>query len=67
MPRLFMLLLSISVATLAGIGVIIALTLGYYTTKAILLSAAIGAVGAVPISWLVAKRIQQTDPQDSLD
>ena len=67
MPRLFMLLLSISVGTLAGIGVIIALTLGYYDWKSILAAAAVGAVGAVPISWLVARRIQQTDPADSLD
>ena len=67
MPRLFMLLLSISVGTLGGIGVIIALTLGYYSWQPMLAAAAIGAVGAVPISWLVAKRIQATDPQDSLD
>lgn len=63
MPRLFMLVLSISVGTLAGIGVIIALTMGYYSWKPML----VGAVGAIPISWLVARRIQATDPQDSLD
>lgn len=67
MPRIFMLLLSISVGTLAGIGVIIALTMGYYSWKPMLVAAAIGAVGAIPISWLVARRIQATDPQDSLD
>ena len=67
MPRLFMLLLSISVGSLAGIGVIAALVMGYYTWQAILLAAAIGAVIAVPVTWVVAKRIQATDPADSLD
>ena len=67
MPRLFMLLLSISVATLAGIGVIIALVMGHYNWRAILIAAAIGAVAAVPVTWFAAKRIQESDPRDSLD
>lgn len=67
MPRLFMLLLSISVGTLAGIGVIVALTLGYYRWQPMLLAAAIGAVAAFPITWFVARRIQATDPADSVD
>lgn len=67
MPRLFMLLLSISVGTLAGIGVIVALVMGHYDWRAILIAAAIGAVIAVPLTWVVAKRIQATDPMDSLD
>ena len=41
--------------------------MGYYTWQAILLAAAIGAVIAVPVTWVVAKRIQATDPADSLD
>lgn len=67
MPRLFMLLLSISVGTLAGIGVIAALVMGYYDWRAILIAAGIGAVIALPATWLVAQRIQATDPTDSLD
>ena len=67
MSRLFMLLLSISVGTLAGIGVIVALVMGYYDWKAILVSAAIGAVIAVPVTWVVAKRIEASDPNDSLE
>lgn len=66
MPRLFMLLLSISVASVAGMGVIAALVMGYYTWKAIVLAAAIGAVIAVPVTFVVAKRIQDSDPRDSL-
>ena len=41
--------------------------MGYYSWKPMLVAATIGAVGAIPISWLVARRIQATDPQDSLD
>lgn len=67
MPRLFLLLLSISVATLAGIGVIAALVMGQYHWKPIVIAAAIGAALAFPISWGVARRIQASDPQDSLD
>ena len=67
MPRLFMLLLSISVGTLAGIGVIVALVMGHYDWRAILIAAGIGAVVAVPATWMIARRIQDTDPTDSLD
>ncbi|WP_299359119.1 hypothetical protein [uncultured Paracoccus sp.] len=66
MPRLFILLLSISVGTLAGMGVIVALVMGYYDWRAILLGAAIGAVLAIPVTWLVARRIQANDPKDSV-
>ena len=61
MSRLFLFLLSISVGTLAGIGVIIMLVLGYYDWRMMLLAAVIGAVGALPITWLIARRIHATD------
>lgn len=44
-------------STLAGAGVIAALTMGYVTAQAILLAAAIGFVAAFPVSWVVAKRL----------
>lgn len=62
MSRLFFLLLSVSVATLAGIGVIIALVMGHYTSNAVLIAALVGAVAAFPISWAVARRIEDSDP-----
>lgn len=67
MPRLFLLLLSISITTFAGIGVVIALVMGHYAWQPILLAAAIGAVLAVPLTWIAAKKIQANDPLDSLD
>jgi len=66
MSRLFMFLLMIAVPSLAGVGVIAMLTLGYYEWWPMLVAAVIGAVGAFPIAWLIARRIQATDPKDSL-
>ena len=67
MPRLVLFISLITVPTLAGIGVIIMLALGYYDSRAILLSAAVGALGGFPVSWLVARRLQQADPGKGRD
>lgn len=64
MSRLFMLLLSLSMGTLAGIGVIIVLVLGYVSAGAILGAALVGAVLAVPVTWLIARRMTQGDDYD---
>ena len=42
------------------------LPLGYYDWRAMLSAAVVGAVGGFLVAWLVAKRIQATDPKDSL-
>ena len=57
MLRLASILYSIIATSLAGIGVIGVLTMGYDTLTPILVAAVIGAVLAVPVSYLVAKRI----------
>jgi predicted PurR-regulated permease PerM len=57
MLRLASILYSIIATSLAGIGVIAVLTMGYDTLTPILVAAVIGAVLAVPVSYLVAKRI----------
>jgi len=46
-------------STLAGIGVVAALTMGFYETRPILVAAGVGAVLGVVISWLVASRLQE--------
>ncbi|RDW12110.1 hypothetical protein [Paracoccus thiocyanatus] len=58
MTRLFIMLLSISLTTLAGIGVTIVLAMGFYDTRAILLAAAAGAIIALPITWYVARTLK---------
>lgn len=57
MARLTMLLYSMIGTALAGSGVVIALTTGNDTLQPILISAAVGAVLAVPVSWWVARQI----------
>lgn len=64
MPRLFLVILSIAMTTLAGIGVVVALAMGYYHWQPIVLSAAIGAAISLPVSWYAAGRIQDMDPLD---
>ncbi len=58
MTRLFMLLLSIIMTTLAGIGIVGVLTMGLYDWRSMLAAAAIGAVAALPVAWAVARRLQ---------
>jgi hypothetical protein len=58
MLRLTMLMYSILGATLAGIGVVAALSMGYYDVMPIVVAAAVGAVVALPASWLVARQLQ---------
>ncbi len=57
MLRLFFLILSIAGSTGAGIGVVIALTIGQDTLQPILISAALGAVTGLIASWLIAKAL----------
>ncbi len=57
MPRLMMTLFSMVSTTLMGVGVIIALTTGFVTLKPILVAAAIGFVLALPVSWLIARKL----------
>lgn len=57
MIRLAAILYSIVATTLSGIGVIAVLSAGYDTMVPIITAAAIGAVVAVPVSYLVARKI----------
>lgn len=45
-------------STLAGIGVVAALSMGFYDVRPILITAAIGAVLGLVLSWVVASRLQ---------
>jgi hypothetical protein len=55
--RLMMVLYSMIATAMAGTGVIAVLTVGYGTLWPILISAAVGAMLAVPLTWFVAKEI----------
>jgi len=43
--------------TLAGSAMVAALAAGYDTTMPVIISAAVGAVVGIPISWFVAKAL----------
>ena len=58
MLRLAMILFSLIATTLAGTGVVVALTLGYGTLVPILIAAAIGFVLAFPVTWAVAAKLR---------
>ncbi|GAB4259289.1 MAG: hypothetical protein Kow0013_01800 [Pararhodobacter sp.] len=58
MLRLVALLYGIVGTTLAGIGVVVAVTLNRYDVQSIITAAAIGAVAALPVCWVVAKKLQ---------
>ena len=55
MLRLASILFAVISTTLAGSGVIAVLVAGYVTLVPILIAAAVGAIFALPISWVVAR------------
>ena len=58
MFRLMSLLYSIVGTTLAGIGVVAAVTMNRYDVQSIVVSAAIGAIIALPVCWMIARKLQ---------
>ena len=59
MSRLFMLLFSIAFTTLAGIGVVVVLVMGRYDVASIAGAALAGGIAALPVTWLVARRLEE--------
>ncbi len=57
MTRLMMTILSVVATTLAGMGVVLVLVLGWVTWQAILGAALIGLVAAFPVSYLIARAL----------
>lgn len=45
-------------STLAGIGVVAALTMGYYEVRPIVAAATLGAVLGLVVSWILGGRMQ---------
>ncbi|MCF6315312.1 MAG: CTP synthetase [Marinosulfonomonas sp.] len=57
MLRMTLLMYSIVSATLAGIAIIVVLVLGYDTLMPIIYAAAAGFSVAIPVSWILAKKL----------
>lgn len=59
MTRLMMILFSMISTTLMGVMIIAALTAGYDTLRPIVIAAVVGFVLAIPVSYLVARRLSE--------
>lgn len=60
MFRLASILYSLVATAISGTAVIAVLTAGMVTVPAIVGAAALGAIVAAPVSWLIARRLYQT-------
>lgn len=58
MVRLAIILYSIVSTTLAGIAIIAVLVAGYDTLMPIIYAAVAGFVVSIPVSWILAKKMQ---------
>ena len=59
MLRLASLIYTMASATLMGIFIVVALASGYDTLKYVVIAAVVGAVVAMPVSYMVAKAIKE--------
>ncbi len=57
--RLFGIIYALVGPTLAGILITAALTMNMFTTNAMIVSAAIGFLVALPVAWYIAKMIRE--------
>lgn len=58
MLRLTSILYAIIGTTLAGIGVVVVVTMNLYDVQSIIVGAALGALAGLPASWIVARKLQ---------
>lgn len=57
MFRLFLILYTLAATVLAGSAIIAALTINLVDLQSIIAAAAAGAAVAVPVAWMIAKRL----------
>ena len=58
--RLFAIIYSLAGPTLAGILITAALTMNMFTPRAMIASALIGFLVALPVAWFVSKQIRES-------
>lgn len=59
MLRLTSILYAVVGTTLAGIGVVVAVTMNLYDFRSIIWAAVIGSIIAMPVSWMIAKKLKE--------
>ena len=57
MARLMLVIFVMASVTLMGVAIVAALTMGFDTLRPILVSAALGLIAAVPVSWFIARKL----------
>lgn len=57
MLRLFFVIYTLAGVTLAGSAIVAALTMGLMGARPIIIAAAIGALAALPVAWVIARRL----------
>ncbi|MCC0065222.1 MAG: hypothetical protein H6895_14235 [Defluviimonas sp.] len=57
MTRLFFIIYTLAGTTLAGSAIIAVLSMNMFDLRSILIAAAAGALVALPVAWIVARRI----------
>lgn len=57
MFRLLSILYTLAATVLAGSAVVAALTLGLFDVKSIVLAVLLGAAAAIPVAWVIARRV----------
>jgi hypothetical protein len=57
MVRLFFIMYTLAATTLAGSAIVAALTMNLVDLRSILIAATLGAIAALPVAWVVAKKI----------
>lgn len=59
MSKIAFIVFIMAAPTLAGIAVVAVLTLGWFDYKSVIISAAVGALAAIPLSYFVGGRISK--------
>ncbi len=57
MLRLFFVMYTLAFTVLAGSAIVAALTMNLFDLRSILIAAALGAIAALPVAWIVAKKV----------
>jgi len=60
MVRVALLIFSVIATSLMGIAIVVVLTAGYGTLMPILYAALVGFLVALPVTWVIAKKIDPT-------
>lgn len=61
MSRLFLLITTVVVPTVAGMGIVVALIMGADDARSIIIASVIGGLLGLPASWFAARKIEEND------